>query len=142
MCSRRQHDFESRLFDHLSTPPYSLRKAHYSNPCPKNQASGFLFRQFHDFIHAAADFFIILPPVWPQAPGAVLDTAFRVRKAAAAVFSQGIERTKTEQAAEGIRIRAPVAGEILTFFVLKKIIVRHGCLLHKKTRGPERPRLH
>ena len=134
---RRLADFESAPFSHLGTSPYSFRKAHYSNPCIKNQALRLLFCQFQNFIHISADILVILPAVWPQAGGAVFNSAFRIGKITTAVFSQGIQRAKAEQAAEMIRIRSPMAGKIFTFFVLKKIIMRHSCLLHKKRAAPK-----
>jgi hypothetical protein len=60
--------------------------------------------------------------VGKQAMGAILDSVFGAGPVAAAVFSQGIQRTVAEQAVEVFHIPAFVAGEIFAGFILKKPI--------------------
>ena len=75
--------------------------------------------------HFFQDGIVICLPVGFQAARAVLDAVFRVGKAAAAPVAQGIQRAIAKQAAEAFRICALVARKILTFFILKKIVICH-----------------
>jgi hypothetical protein len=63
--------------------------------------------------------------VGQQTVGAILDAVFQVSKVTAAVITQAVQRAIAEQAAEGFRVRTPVAGKIFAFLILKEIIVRH-----------------
>ena len=56
-----------------------------------------------------------------QTAGAVLDFLLRISEAAAAPVSQRIQRAKTEQTAEILRICAGMTGKIFAFPVLKVI---------------------
>jgi hypothetical protein len=85
-----------------------------------------LFRQFHNLLQTIADLIIIFPSVRTETVAAVLNALFCVGKIPAAVFSQGIQRTKTEQTAEGFRISSGMTGEILIFPVLKKVEITHN----------------
>ena len=78
-------DFESRLFDHLSTAPLTM--VLYQ---PDWEKSRLLFRHLKNTGHFLADGAVVLPAVGLQALAAVLDSIFRVCKAAAAVLAQGI----------------------------------------------------
>ena len=60
-----------------------------------------------------------------QAPGAIFDSIFQVAEAAAALVCQTIQRAVAEQAAKSIWIGAFMAGKILAFPVLEKVIVTH-----------------
>lgn len=60
-----------------------------------------------------------------QAPGTVFNSVFQIDKAAAALICQAVQRAVAKQAAEGIRICTFVAGKILTFPILKKVIMAH-----------------
>jgi hypothetical protein len=97
---------------------------------PIREKSRLLFRHFKNAGHFFADGTIILPAVGLQALGAILDAIFRVCKAAAALVAQGVQGTIAEQAAEGFRVSAWMAGEIFAFLVLEKIIVGHSLFLH------------
>jgi hypothetical protein len=61
-----------------------------------------------------------------QTFGAILDAVFRIGEGTAAPVAQGIQRAEAEQAAELLRISPGVAGKILAFFMLKKIVIRHN----------------
>ena len=61
----------------------------------------------------------------PQAVLAVLDARGGVSEVSTTILAQAIQRTITEQAAEGLRVSSRVAWEILALFVLEKIIMRH-----------------
>ncbi len=61
-----------------------------------------------------------------QAIGAILDTLISISKTAAAPVTKDIQRAIAEQAAKGFRTRPRMAGKILTFSVLKKIVVRYN----------------
>ena len=56
---------------------------------------------------------------------AVLDARGGVSEVSTTILAQAIQRTITEQAAEGLRVSSRVAWEILALFVLEKIIMRH-----------------
>lgn len=60
-----------------------------------------------------------------QAPGAVFDSIVQIAEAATALVCQTIQWAVAEQAAEGIRIGSFMAGKILTFPILEKVIVAH-----------------
>ena len=61
-----------------------------------------------------------------QAGGAVLDAVFQIGEAAAAFVPQGVQGAVAEQAAKGAFVLYLMAGEVFTFFVLKKIVVGHS----------------
>ena len=61
-----------------------------------------------------------------QAIGTILDPLLRIGKAAAAPVAQRVQRAIAKQAAEALRICVPVAGVILAFFILKKIVMGHS----------------
>ena len=84
------------------------------------------FCQFQNFSHLIADGAIILPPVGPETAGAVLDSFVRIPEAAPALFPQSVQGAVAEQAAETLRVRPLMTGEILTFPVLKKIVMAHS----------------
>jgi hypothetical protein len=75
--------------------------------------------------HLLHDFTVVLTPVGTQATRTILDSLLRVGKAAAALVFQSIQGAIAEQAAEILRVRALMAGEIFTFPVLKIIEVGH-----------------
>ena len=81
-----------------------------------------------------ADFVIALRAVGKQAGGAVLDAAFRVGEAAAALFAQGVEGTVAEQAVEAVLLRRLVAGEIFTLAVLKETIAHSAAPIRSPRR--------
>ena len=54
--------------------------------------------------------------------GAILDAAFGVGERTTAAFSEGIERTPTEQTVEVFRMGSFMAGKTLTVFIAKKRI--------------------
>ena len=112
-------DFESRLFDHLSTPPgtSALYQPHWKKSS--------LFRQFDNRGHFFTDQIVILPAMGDPAMGAILDALFCVAEIAAAFVPQGIQRTIAEQTAEGLRVRTGMAGKILALLVLEKVIMWH-----------------
>jgi len=83
------------------------------------------FRHLDDSRHLLADGIVILPPVGPQAIGAVLDAAFRIAEIAAALVPQSIQGAVAKQATESFWIRTGMAGKILTFPVLEKVIMGH-----------------
>ena len=60
-----------------------------------------------------------------HAPGAVLNSHFGIGEIPSAVLSQGVQRAITEQAAEALLIYPLMAGKVLTFAVLKKIVICH-----------------
>ena len=60
-----------------------------------------------------------------QTPGAILNSIVQILEAAAALVCQTIQRAIAEQAAEGSRIGAFMAGKILTFQKKEKVIVAH-----------------
>ena len=91
------------------------------------EKSRMLFCQLHNRFHLLNDALIILPAMGLYASGAILNTAFRIGKAAAAFISQRVQRTITKQTAEAFRVCACMAREIFTFFILKKVVVRHFC---------------
>ena len=90
----------------------------------KREKSRF-FYQGKDICHFFADGSVIFPAVGPEAAGAVLDAVFRVAEIAAAGFTQAVQRAVAEQAAEMLRVRPLVAGEIFTCRVLEKVVVCH-----------------
>ena len=81
-----------------------------------------------------ANFVITLRAVGKQAAGAVLDAAFRIGEAAAAVFAQGVEGTVAEQAVEAVLLRRLVAGEIFTLAVLKETIAHSAAPIRSPRR--------
>lgn len=56
---------------------------------------------------------------------AVLYSAFYIGEIAAAFIAKRVKRTVAKKTTETVGIFGFVAGEKLTFFVLKKIIMRH-----------------
>ena len=84
------------------------------------------FCQFQDFPHLIADRAVVFPSVGPETAGAVLDSFVRIPEAAPALLSQSIQGAVAEQAAKAFRICALMTGEILTFPVLKKIVMAHS----------------
>ena len=98
----------------LSTPPWL---AYYISRRRKKQGISclvLLFCQFHDLRHFFHNLIVVFPAVGLQAAGAVFDSLFGITEIAAAVFAQAVQRTVTEKAAEPLRVRAFVAGEIFT----------------------------
>ena len=75
--------------------------------------------QLHNFLKACHDLVIIFLLVRELTVCAVLDAGLGVAEIAAALPSQRIERTVAEQTVEVLLVRARMAGEILTFPVLK-----------------------
>jgi len=71
------------------------------------------------------DSVIILPAVGNQAAGAILDSIIQVPEISAAPVTQSIQRTIAEQAAERIRIRNGMTGEIFTGPILRKFVIFH-----------------
>jgi hypothetical protein len=63
--------------------------------------------------------------VGAQAVGAVFHATFCITEAAAALIAQAVKGTIAEQTAEGLRVCTGMAGKILTFTMLEKIIIRH-----------------
>ena len=116
-------DFESRLFDHLSTPPCAGLL--YQQPWEKSSFFPVLFGNFQNRGHFLHDLAVIFPPMGAQAPGAVLDARVRIGKAAAAFIAEGIQGAVAEQAVEILLVSALMAWEIFTFPVLKKVVICH-----------------
>ena len=105
----------------------SARKARvlYQHSQEKSRIFRLLFRKLDDLHELCCDLAVVFPLVGAQAVGAVLDALGIVAKIAAAAVAQGVKRAIAEQAAEGLRVRAGVAGVILTFLILEKIIMSH-----------------
>ena len=123
--SPMQLDFESAPFSHLGTSPY--KPGYYNSRAEKNQGLSFLFCQFHNLAHMLHNGTVVFPLMGPQATGTILDPAFRISEIATTLIPQGIQGTVTKQTAEGLGVGTFMAGKILTLFMLKKIIIRHGC---------------
>ena len=66
---------------------------------------------------------------------AVLDPLLIVAEVPAAAPAQGVERTVAEEAVEVLRPGGPVAGEILTILILKKLMTHGVYLLPPPGRG-------
>ena len=81
-----------------------------------------------------ANLVITLRAMGKQAAGAVLDAAFRIGEAAAALFAQGVEGTVAEQAVEAVLLRRLVAGEIFTRAVLKETIAHNAAPIRSPRR--------
>jgi hypothetical protein len=92
----------------------------------RNIKKSSFFRQLHDLTDLLADRTVIFPAVGLQTFGALLDAVFGVGEGTAAPVAQGIQGAEAEQAAELLRISPGVAGKILAFFMLKKIVIRHN----------------
>ena len=92
----------------------------------KNQGSVLLFGQLHYIADFGHDLIIVLPLVGNQAVGAILDAILCVGEIAAAFVAQGIQGAIAEQATKGAFVLYLVAGEIFTFFMLKKVIMSHS----------------
>ena len=88
-----------------------------------------LFRQFHDHGHLFQDRLIIILLMGPHTAGTILDAVFQISKFAAAPITQRIEGAVAKQTVKSLRVYSTVAGEIFTFFVLKKSVVIHKILL-------------
>lgn len=63
-----------------------------------------------------------------DASGAILDSLFCILKLAAALISQSIQGTITEQAVKVFFINTLMAGEIFTVWIPAEFIVFHGHL--------------
>ena len=61
----------------------------------------------------------------PQTVLAVLDAGGGISEVSTAVLAKAIQRTVTEQAAEGLRVGPSMAWEIFALLVLEKVIMRH-----------------
>ena len=85
----------------------------------------FLYK-LDDFCHFPGNAFVVFPFMGAQTGGAILNAALRIRKIAAALIAQCIQRTVAEQATEILKVICFVAGEIITFGVLEKIIIWHS----------------
>ena len=92
-----------------------------------------LFCKLHDFLQFFTDGTIILTAMGAQALGAILDAILRIGETTASVFTQGIQRAIAEDTAKGLRVCPAVAGKILTFPVLIKIIMAHNGPLKNKS---------
>lgn len=90
----------------------------------------FSFCQFNDTGHFFTYFFVIIPDMGLQAVGAILDAGFCIGEAPSAFVPKAVQRAVAEQAAEGFRICTGMTGKILTFPVLKKIVIGHNILLY------------
>ena len=90
-----------------------------------------LFCQIHDKFQLFTDAVIILPPVGNHASAAVLNAILCIGKVSPASISQSIQRAEAKQAAEFIGFRTIMAGKILAFLILKKIVMTHLYLLCK-----------
>ena len=91
-----------------------------------NRLSDSVFsRQFHYFRQFFQDLFVVFPPVWLQAVGAILDPLLGICKITSAIFSQRIQRTVAKQTAKTFRVCAGVAGKILACFILEIVIIGH-----------------
>jgi hypothetical protein len=58
--------------------------------------------------------------------GTILDTLLSISKTAAAFITQAVQRAVAEQATEGCGVGIFVTRKVLTFLMLKKIIIGHG----------------
>jgi hypothetical protein len=61
-----------------------------------------------------------------QTIGTIFNTLLGISKAAAAVFTQAVQRAVTEQATESCGVCLIMTGKIFTFFVLKNIVIWHN----------------
>ena len=103
------------------------------------------FYKRQNFFHFSADIGIVLPEMRPQAMGTVLDSLLCITETAAAPIPKAVKRTVAKQTAEAFRIRTGMTGKILTFLMLKKLVVCHldspyltfcGILFKRMTRAP------
>jgi hypothetical protein len=85
-----------------------------------NIGSVFLSGQFHQIAVALHDVAVILGLMGQLALGAILDAVLGIGKAAAALVTQGVQRTVAEQAIEAVGIVGGMAGKKLTFLMLKE----------------------
>ena len=95
---RRLADFESAPFSHLGTSPDT--RTLYQRYWEKSRLFPAVFCQFQNFFHFLTDACIALPTMGTQTSGTVLNSSFRIPEVTAAVFSQAIQRTITENTAE------------------------------------------
>ena len=92
-----------------------------------------LFCHFDDVFHFFANTVIILPAMRDQTGATVLYAFFCIGEVTTAAVAKCIKGAETEQTAEFFGIGADMAGEILTLFILKKIVMAHFYLLCKFT---------
>ena len=85
----------------------------------------FSLHQFQHFPHFFTNGAVILSSMGAQAGGAVLDSILGIPEAAAALIAQAVQGAIAKQAAEAFRVRTGMAGKILTFLFLKKIVICH-----------------
>ena len=85
-----------------------------------------LFYKLQDFPQFLADEAVVFPAMGANATGAVLDSLVRIPEAAPALLTQSVQWAVAEQAAETLRVRPLVTRKILTFPVLKKIVMAHS----------------
>ena len=76
--------------------------------------------QCGNFGKACGNFFGAIRTVGEQTAGTILDAAFGIGKAAAAVFAQSVKRAVAEQAVKAFIVCTAVAGEVCTVPILKK----------------------
>ena len=84
-----------------------------------------LFGKRYNLFHFAHNTVIIFLSVGDKAVGAIFYAVIRICKIAAAVFTQSIKRAVAENTVKIFGIVYFVAGEVFTFFVLKKFIIIH-----------------
>ena len=94
------------------------------------------FHNFRDLRKTPDNAAVIIRLMGNRASRAVLDPAFCPAEIPAAVFSQRIQRTITEQAVEMFRIDALVAGEVFAFPVAEEFIMFHNLDYKSITAGP------
>ena len=156
MHTRRSYTFGTYIYSiiHENTSEINLKRnlhiRHHipidtfktkTGPLENGPVISFSFGQFDDSRHLFTYFLVVFPDMRPQTVGAVLDAGFCIEKTAATLISKTIQRAIAEQAAEGFRIRTGMAGKILAFPVLKKIVICHSILLysanivHGQTKG-------
>lgn len=93
----------------------------------------FPFRKLQYIRHFLAYLSVILPDMGSKAAGTILDAILRIPEAAAAFVRKAIQRAIAEQTAECFRVSTRMTGKILTFPVLKEIIMAHMLLLYPCT---------
>ena len=123
--SPMQLDFESAPFSHLGTSPNTrLLYQHRKEKSRHSVLVVLLFCRFYHHIHSRQNPFIVFPLMRKDASGTVLDSAFRITKPAATTLPQRIQRAIAKQTIEFFGIYTLMTGKILTFPVLKKLMMQ------------------
>ena len=115
-------------YDRFDTSPYwpLLTTGILYQQVPEKSRVFLPFCKLQNLLHPLTDCSVVFPPVRPQTPGAILDSLVRIPEAAPALLPQSVQWAVAEQAAETLRVRPLVTRKILTFPVLKKIVMAHS----------------